>query len=275
MATTEHDAGPLVPAPAFARTYAARVYDDAYQAVEDYRAAMAYHEAHPDRGTRSIAREFDLPTGRVQAWLDGSRPNPVRGLEVAEARGWIDPDPHGDTMAGLNVLVAWTVSRGSITADTWTPLFVVVDAADRAILQAAAASAGVELDYSRAASDDRTQELRPVSGGSVLGRVLHLLGAPRGEMTAADGPAVPTYLDVVPEARTRDFLQVFFHTLGAAHEGRTVIEFGERYPASFIDGLASLVERLTGASASVLGRNVVLSRAASEAVAVWEPLPRE
>lgn len=272
MATTTQESGTLVPGEAFARTYACRVYDDPWQAVQDYVAVVEFEVAYPEAGASAIATLADLPVGRVRPWLDGSRPNCVRGLEAAEAHGWVDVDPTSDTLRGLNALVAWVFSGGSIATDTWTPYFRVEGGGDRELLDAAAGLAGVELDFTRAATDARAQEMRPVEHGSVLGRVLSVLGAPRGHKTKATGLELPAYLDQVPRPVAREFVQVVLHNRARTRGEETIVPAGDGHPAAYLEALARLVRQLTDKPVSVTAEGLKLSAAATREVAVWDPL---
>lgn len=272
MATTAQEPGLLVPEGEFARTYSSRTYDDPAEAVRDYRAVTEFAAAFPDAGASAIARMTQLPIGRVRPWLKESRPNPVRGIEAAESHGWIEIDPASDTARGLNALVAWISSSGSIATDTWTPYFAAADEGDQEVLTAAASLAGIELDFTRRAADDRTQEMRPVEHGSVLGRVLVVLGAPRGADEKTARARLPAYLNHVSDRLGREFLQVLLHNRGRTPRIHTYLTFEDARPSAYLHAVVKLVERLTGRPAEVSGRQVVLSEAAMREIVVWEPL---
>ena len=273
MASYQQLTDPLVSARAFARTYASRVYDDPWAAVEDYRRVTEWRADHPNDGATSIGKRFELPRGRVEAWLDDSRPNNVRGIQVAEDHGWIDPDPTSEAFRGLNALAAWVLQSGSITSDTWVPFFTVNSERDRELLTAAARMAGVQLDVTRSASALRSQEMRPIEHGSVLGRVLVVLGAPQGSKQDEDSDVrLPGYLDVVPERLAQEFVQLYIHNLGQNRDDRYYIHLKPSHPDAYLRSVAHLVRELTGEMASVIGSNVILSKPASREIAVWDPL---
>lgn len=270
MAASEQESEALVPEAAVARTYNSRGYDDPYRAVEDYREVMAFTEDHPDRGSTAIARRFDLPRGRVQPWLDGAQPSCVRGLDTATNHGWIDVDPRSPTFRGLNVLVAWVFSGGSIATDTWAPYFAIDDAEDRDLLDAAAGLVGVDLDVTRAPGEGHGQELRPTADGSVLGRVLVVLGAPRGEKGPDADLSLPTYLEGAPETVRQEFVQVYLGNRGQS-EPTAVTTLVERRPTDYLESLADFIEAVTGSPVTVSGSNLVLSAEAASAVETWAP----
>lgn len=263
----------LVPAHAFARTYSSRVYDDAWAAVEDYRQVQSLaDEADGKPSPRGISDELDLPRGRVYPWLHDSRPDAVRGLEAARERGWIDVSTDSDVFGGLNVMVAWIYASGSISADTYSPYFVIDGDSDAAILTAAAELANAELRETRSGKNGRTRELRPPEAAAVLGRTLSVLGAPVGRKNAESVPGLPDYLTHVEDRVAREFVQTYVHKRGEAGDDGELVLVRERRNGGYLTALARLVRRLTGESLSIGEDDVVLSAAAARKLENWEPL---
>lgn len=232
---------------------------------------MGHAVQHPDHGSPRIGRLYELPRGRVDGWLDGSRPNSVRGIEIAREQGWIQPDPSAATFRGLNALVAWTLQSGSITSDTWVPILTVGSERDPELLSTAADLAGVALDLTRSTGALRSQELRPIEHGSVLGRVLVVLGAPHGTERENGDVSLPDYLNHVPERLAKEFVQFYLHNLGRNRDGRYSIELRPSHSDNYRRSVAQLVRQLTGEQVSVIEQNIVLSKPATHEVAVWEP----
>lgn len=271
MTDAIHRDSRLVPGPELARTYAHPAYADPWEAVEDFRAVQTYAEGHPSAGSTAVARRFELPRSRVRPWLEGSRPDCVRGLQTAEAHGWVDVAPGDDVFRGLNVMLAWIFSGGSILNETWVPYFVSDDEADRRLLDRAAALVGVGLDFTRSGASGRARELRPLEDASVLGRVLTVLGAPRGEKDGASGIALPGYLEAAPDRVGQEFVQVYLRNRGQVRDSG-VIHSREDRPDAYLRSVASLMRRLTGEAVSVAEQNVVLSVAAGRAIRAWPPV---
>lgn len=270
MAITAEDPGSLVPGKAFARTYSNRVYDDPWEAVQDYYEVMSFAHEHPEAGARPIARYFNLPRGRVSPWLRDSKPDPVRGLESARKHGWIDVDPGSDVFRGLNALLAWIFSGGSIASKTFVPYLVLRTHHDAPYLTKAAVLANTELDFTRDASATRARELRPTTDASILGRVLTVLGAPVGDKD--EDVRLPDYLHAVSDRLAQEYVQVYLHNRGQEENGETVIRFGDTRDEVYPRSVARLIRRLTGERVSASGQDVELSRAAAREVAVWDPL---
>lgn len=262
----------LVSGPELARTYAHPAYADPWKAVEEYRAVMDYAGNNPDAGSTAVANRFELPRSRVRPWLDGSRPDCVRGLQTAEAHGWVDVAPDSDVFRGLNVMLAWIFSGGSILNETWMPYWVADDELDRDLLERAAALVGVELDWTRSADDGRARELRPIEDASVLGRVLVVLGAPRGEKNEANDVTLPSYLETEPVRVGQEFVQVYFRNRGRTLDGEDLLRLPETRSGRYVQSLVALVRRLTGELVSASGTDVRPSPAAARAVRTWQPV---
>lgn len=262
----------LVPAHRFVRTYSNYVYDDPWQAVEEYRQVQACANRSESPSSREIAEELDLPRGRVYPWLNGSRPDCVRGLEIAQRRGWIDVRTDTDAFRGLNVLVAWVFSRGSISKDTYAPYFVANEEVDETILNEAANLADIQLETTRSADGERTVELRAKQDGSILGRVLSVLQAPVGGKYAASDLTLPDYLTHLDEATAREFVQTYVHNRGDPHEGGSLVRFRDRRSVRYPKAVARLIRGLTGEQVTVCEKNVELSASAVQEMENWEPL---
>lgn len=272
MAVVDARAESAVDPVALARTYNNPVYDDSWASVEDYYDAMAFTDEYQNPSATAVARELDLPRRRIRGWFDGSRPDAVRGLEAARQHGWLPVEPGDPVFRGLNVLVAWNLSGGSITKGTFVPQWTVNADDDRAILDRAAELANTILDTTRAVSAAKTTELRPARDASVLGRVLYVLGVPAGPKNAEQPDGVPDYLEDASEQIRREFVQTYVHTRGQVRDDSSGIQLTEERSAGYRESLAALFEAVTGEAVSVSGPTVRFSVDAAEAMAVWPPL---
>lgn len=272
MARTADDLRSVADAQAFARTYSHPVYDDPWDAVEDYRRVQAIATDYENPSPTAIADHLDLPRGRVKPWLYGSKPDCVRGIETARKHGWVNVDTDSSVFRGLNVLVAWIFSSGSITAANYSPYFVLDDHDDEPLLTAAADLADVDLHYTRSLGADRSAELRPVRDGSVLGRVCSVLGAPVGQKSAGSAIELPAYLTHVDERLAREFVQTYLLHRGEHQEGTDYRRFREERPAGYLESVGELIRRLTGEAVTVEGRTVNISAAAAREIGRWPPV---
>lgn len=272
MAVVAPDAESVVEAAALARTYDNPVYDDPWTSVQDYYDAMAYTEEYASPSSTAVARELDLPRGRVRAWFDGSKPDAVRGLEAARQHGWLPVRVDEPVFRGLNALAAWSYARGSIAATTYVPTWSAQNDEDRRFLDRAAELANCILDITRSGSARKTVELRPVTDAAVLGRVLAVLGVPRGERIDDGLVQLPEYLTGAPERVRREFVHVYLHNRRRDQSDTGRIRFQEDRPSGFRRSLAELIGGVTDESVEVSGRDVTVSEEAADAIDQWEPL---
>lgn len=259
--------GRFIPAEAFVTTYSPPHGVDPVTLYEQYHRVRAFAADNPDLGSAAIANRLDIPRSRVRGWVDEQPPETpdcVRGLQIAEDRGWIDIDPNMDTFKGLNVLVASVFAGGSIAADTFSPIFAVGDGMEIDRLVAACRQVGVDATVERLNEHRRAAEVRPTADAAILGRALHALGAPIGRKAEID-LRLPSYLEHVDEPHRRAFARTYVHTRGSeAQWGR--VNLKEERADSYLDELAAFLERTTGGTVYRSARNVVLQQDAVEAL---------
>jgi transposase-like protein len=195
---------PICSERAFARTYGS----DAWTRIKQYRQATTLRESNPEMARAEIARRVDRPASAVRGWLaEGKTPTPVRGLEIATEREWIDIDPSTETFRVLNNLVAWIFAGGSISVETSSPHFSADDPLSVATLDHLLTVEDVE--YQIRDVEDGADEVIPGDDGAILGRVLTALGAPTGAKADQSDLTLPSYLSRVTTARRRDFIAVY------------------------------------------------------------------
>lgn len=264
--------GTPIAAPALARTYAHRSYDDPWECVQDYLRVIEYTNDNPFDVSTTVANALDLPRGRVQSWMDGSRPNCVRGIRVAEEAGWLDAEIDSPAFRGLNVLVAWVLSGGSIGRDGFVPTFVAANEhAD--VLHRAADLVGISLETSQSQDRYDGAEFRPTDAGSVLGRVLHVLGAPLGRKNRTTDLTLPAYLDDAPDTLVREFTATYVVNRGTPLPNRGgAIQVKEDRSGAYLDSLAGLFQEATGRPVTSGESGVYLDADAAGVIDTW-PTP--
>lgn len=261
-----------VTGPAVARTYSHPSYSDPWECVEDYLRVAEYATTHPEQGSTAVANALDLPRGRIRPWLDGAKPDAVRAIEVADARGWLTPETGSPVFRGLNALVAWIFSGGSISRETYAPYFVADSRRDRELLRWAASIVGVELDITRPGGGRRAQEHRPKEHASVLGRVLVILGAPIGEKNVQSDLTIPPYLMDAPRKSKMEFAAVYLRNR-ANPIATGPIRFREERSRQFLESLAQFFRDVTGHRVVLSEKNILFSPQAGAAIRSWpEPL---
>ncbi|SNZ06487.1 hypothetical protein SAMN06269185_1187 [Natronoarchaeum philippinense] len=250
-----------------ARTYHSGAYEDPYERIEDYRRVIEYAAEHPNRGSQAIATALELPRGRIRPWVDSdAKPDPMRGVEAAERNGWLRLAYDDPEFRALNRLVAWVFSGGSIAETNFTPKFTVESDAEADQLRSDFETLGVEPTTERDDDPDRATELRPTEHGTVLGRVLHVLGAPVAHKNPDATISLPAYLDDAPDVIRRDFVDVYLSNRAVDFEDKRMLQVTEQRSSEFLNELAALFEDVSGESVNVSATNVYLSAAAAEAL---------
>ncbi|ELY73213.1 hypothetical protein [Natrinema pallidum] len=244
-----------------ARTYDPPSYADAYDAVQDYRRVLAYHSRHPDKGSSAIASALELPRGRVRPWLDGAAPDAVNAIDTARSYGWLGAEYDDPEFRALNTLVANVFSGGSITEQHYQPSFAL---AEDSHVTDALERAGVEYQLVTD-RDGRADEARPTDDGTVLGRVLAVLGAPAGPK-AGQRLALPTYLERAPDAVRTQFVGAYLANRAVAHQGKATLTVREDRNRTYLESLAALCDDVAGGGVALRERDIVISADAARAL---------
>lgn len=265
------EAAGLVTGPALARTYSHPSYADAWECVQDYHAALDYRDANPQAGASKIARALDLPRSRVRPWLNGSTPDPVRAIQAADEHGWLETDFQDRTFRGLNVLVAWILSGGSLNAN-YVPQFAISSSNDEERIDAAFDVVGVDYDFLRGGDLQRATEYRPLEDASVLGRVLWVLDAPLGRKNEQARIVLPNYLADAPGRIRRDFVVTYLCNRGHIDDGNGVLRFREDRSDQYLTDLSELIHETTGEPVNLSEKNIIVSPEAADSVRSWKPI---
>ncbi|MGQ3331273.1 hypothetical protein [Halorubrum sp. FL23] len=228
-----------------ARTYSDREYADPWEKVEDYQRVQAYAAEHPKAGRTAVGTALELPAGRVRPWLNGGKPDSVRGIDTASANDWLDPECN---MAGALVkMLAHVLAGGSIN-ETFVPAITLGRRVDREAIEAAFTAVGVDAHCRHLNSDERATELYPATDASVLGRCLVAMGAPHGAKTALD--SVPAVVWESPESLRRQFVEIYVAHRGAYFETKATTRIKEERPKSYIADLHKLIDGSVSGSVS-------------------------
>ena len=192
-----------------ARTYRSS-YDDAYEAILDYRRVKSYQQSHPDAGSYKVANALELPRGRIRGWMDDTKPDALSGVRRAEELGWFDVDPNEPADPLLEPfirLLAGIYAGGSIRSSGWTPHWTVNGPID--LIKQALDKLGLEYRQTHGQDTQRATELVPRSDGSLLGRSLSVLGAPTQSKNKSSIDDLPAYLFKLPLEIRREFVNVY------------------------------------------------------------------
>jgi len=242
----------------FARTYSHS--EDPAAVVDLYHDYQQLRAKYPNAGSASLANKLGVPRSNIRKWVDdGAVPYVVQGLQTAETRGWIPMSFDSVEFRAMNRLVAWVMSSGSIHGDRWGVQFVVDDEQARDRLDAALSMLDLEAEeLDEAGTGIRGTMVGVTTDGSVLGRVLHSLGAPRGDEKRAGRIRLPPYLDHAPDAIRRAWLREYLRNRRREQRGEPWISFSVDRPSQYHRQFVRLVEEVTGESASTSGIDVYI-----------------
>lgn len=229
---------------------------DPWVRVEEYQRVIKYAAEYPSKKSAAVASALDLPRSRIRLWVDSDgMPDPMRGIQVCESHGWFDIEYATPPFTGLNVLVAWTFSGGSIN-QSFVPYFTI-EHGHSDILTTAFDHVGVGYTTLREDSDGRATEIRPAEDASALGRLLVALGAPRGEKNSDARLTLPQYLDDAPFVTRLDFARTYLHNRGVVRTDREnqPIQFREERSDQYRTELHSFLRAVTGDMEYVRGNS--------------------
>ncbi|WP_251344416.1 hypothetical protein [Haloplanus halophilus] len=218
---------------AFASTFRQQRSPGGYQYLQLYRRAL---ESDSSRG--KLANQLGLPETTIQSWRRGSSPYVHNALSTAHERGWLTASSDDDIPLALTAILAWIFSQGSIRAESYYPIFRLSSPDQRSYFETIADD--LDLSYSIIRSEDptRSTEVRPIEDGTVLGRVLHILGAPLSESTQQIS-LPPVYLYHYPEHAHR-FITIWMKQHSDPN-GQLTLTVPPRLGKPFADALEALM----------------------------------
>lgn len=232
-----------------ARTYTTKSYPDPWQAVEDYQRVLEYTAENPQKGSSAVSSALELPRGRVHPWMNGSRPAPVRAVQVAESQDWLPLTTEEDDAVWFTELVTWIFSRGSITEADYSPSFVCSSEGEQSRLGTVFNNLGITYDIYREMESGRSTEARISEYRSIVGRILTELGAPRGSPNTVT--QIPSYLHDDPLTLQYVFATTYMMNASKYWEWRDgYIIRQDEYTDAYRNSLAKLFRRLSDKAAA-------------------------
>lgn len=250
-----------------AATYNPPGYPDPWACVEDYQRALEYTGHHPNKGSSAVSSALDLPRGRVRAWMDGSRPDVVRGIQTAEERGWVADSASRDQRRGLVELAAWVLSGGTLHGGDSPHVYFSLDA-DQGHFEHVANAANVSYREIRRDDPDRPAEARPSEDGAVVARVLSAMGVPEGGKSVTSPETFPTFVGDLERELRAAFVGVYILNRGTTSEGKATLQIREERSAAYLDGLVNLLRSVTGERVVRSGKTVTVSADAARQLRV-------
>jgi len=237
-----------------ARTYSDRIYPDPWEKVEDYHRVQAYAAEHPDAGRTAVGNTLELPPERVRGWINGGKPDPVRGINTASANGWVNPDE--DMCSALIELLSHVLAGGSINK-TFVPAITTCQQVDYHVIRRVFKRVGVDAQMRHADSDKRATEVYPTTDASVLGRCLVTMGVPQGVKTNLD--AIPLMVWESPEPVRRRFVECYVAHRGVQFKNKATTRVQEERPTSYILDLHKLINESVSSQVSHRESGIIIS----------------
>jgi hypothetical protein len=248
-----------------ARTYDGGAYADPWETVEEYRDVMRYASKHPNKGSQAVSTATETPRSRIRTWIDdGGAPDVVRGLETARDYGWLEAGYDDPEFTALNTLVANIFSGGSIAEQYHQPSFAINHLGEDSHIFDALELAGVKYTVVDD-RDGRADEARPTDGGTVLGRVLAVLGAPVGPKADKE-LSLPPYLSDAPATVREQFVFAYLENRATEHEGKATLTIREDRNREYLEGLAELIDDVAGGGVRFSERDIVVSADAARSL---------
>lgn len=158
---------------AFASTFRQQEIPGGYQYLQLYKTVTESRSSH-----RELAEQTGIPKATVKSWREGSKPYVKNALSIAYENGWLPSSSAPNLPPSISALLGWILARGSIRKDTYYPIFGLSSSCQQAYFETIAEELDLKYSVIRAEDSGRSTEIRIKEDGTVLGRILYILGAP-------------------------------------------------------------------------------------------------
>ena len=252
-----------------AQTYDHPSYEDAYDAVKDYRRARQAATDAPDKGSYALAETLGLPRARIRGWVDentDTMPDAARALSVARDMEWLEP--RGDTALALATIAGHLLGGGSIAAGNYVPSVCEGRNVLPGEIERAFQAVGVGSTRRHERSDKRATEVLPAEYASILGRTLSAWGCPVGGRNNIRSP--PELIEYLGDAGCDAFLQAYVSHRAVTCKNKATSRLQGEQPEPFHRAIAELLSTSTAEPVSYGTRGVTVSAAAMRALGFAE-----
>jgi hypothetical protein len=196
--------------------------------------------------------------------MNDSRPDVVRGIQTAEANGWLAEHATHETTTALVALAAWALSGGSINhGEGGAHVYFSLDHDDDDYFATLASTAGFEYRVVNETATERATEARPAADGSVLARVLIAMGVPRTATEKHTATSLPAFVDTLSAELRLAFARVYVLNRGAKHADKDTLTIRVERPAAYLDDLVEVLRAVSGEAVTRTGKTVTVSAAAA------------
>ncbi|MCY4732255.1 hypothetical protein KY092_17005 [Natronomonas gomsonensis] len=185
---------------------------------------------------------------------------PYQGLQTALSHGWLDLSPGDEATRSLVALIGYVLGKGSLKGEKYGPRASAGWRVTLDELHEAFAAVGVDSETVTTDDPERPPQVHPTTNGSVLGRMLYVLGVPAGREDVRRNrlPSILNEIDIQSRAR---FCELFVRQRGldSHYESYEPTRVLVDRPQHFRREFAALVEDVTGESAAPYSRGVEVS----------------
>jgi hypothetical protein len=258
--------------PALARLYSPKGYTDGWEQVKQYLQVVEWADSNPDASWYAAANELGLPESRVRRWYNENKPSVVKQIEIADALGWMDATWDSAIGRAFNLVVAATLSGGTLS-EKFQHRIALDDDLDPATEQSLRKALTVLVGSTKLLDEEDPQRATSLKAGehaSLLGRALHAIGVPTVRKTDPEF-TFPDYLTSVSEQLRREFVELYVLFRGSRIE-RGTMDIREERTEDYLQSLATLIEEVTGGTATVRTNGIFLRKSVVDDLAgrvVW------
>lgn len=244
-----------------ARTYKPPAYADPWECVEDYREVIQTASKHPNLGSTALANRLELPRGRIRPWIDGTKPDCVRGIETADELGWFTDCP--DIREAFAICLVTCFACGSVDSH-WIPAWAPDYVATVNALATATDTLSITTQTRHDGESERPMELVPTENGTLLGRALVALGAVQGDKNKTSAHTWPAWLHNLSQETRRTAVTVYVAERATHFDEKDTItlQLDERSQA-YRDGVAAWIRAVVNSPVTSGERAVTISAAAA------------
>lgn len=263
---------PLLSAEDLARTYNPPADRDGWEQVQLYRQTQRYSD---DWGAARVASAINsdedqpfegLSRSNIRAWVDDDgMPDAARAIKVARDNGWL-ADEWTPTVRALSDLVAGVLACGRIDKTGWQAGWSPDTSVGRSTLEDALQRVGVGSRFVARDDESRGDELLPRRHRSILGRALHVAGAPVGDKNAESVAGLPDWLSTAPPAVRATFSELLVRERGSERFQKATRQIQADRPRQYFEGVRELIEDVTGESVTASDAGVTISADAVRAL---------
>ncbi|MGB9964050.1 hypothetical protein [Halobacterium hubeiense] len=196
--------------------------------------------------------------------MNDSQPDVVRGIQAAEARGWLADHTTPEQEQAVVELAAWALSGGSIHLDGEAYAYFALEPHSRDEFERIATTAKLSYRIIRENDPDRATEARATTDGSVLARVFAAMGLPTHGKSRDNPTHFPAFVNQLDAPARERFASIYVLNRASEHDGKDTLTIREERPASYLNELVALLRDVSNQPITRSGYSITISAAAAE-----------